>query len=279
MIKICYFFSLHCIIRDMVRTLRRWWRSQVYILPDGDVTYVAGESGSLVRIPSRILVEVPSYRVVAFGHDAREVEHAGFGQSQVIWPYTSREILDDTGAEVLIRALMSSTLGSRFLLKPQVIVAIPSDLTPFMSELWQHVVYAGGARSVVTIDPLLAVAQGAGVPGESSHGYAVAVVDQQSIRLGIVAFHHVQFPHVHSLLRHDGRVQDWQEVFAQVWNEWLPTIPLEYATTLQQEGCLVAAEETNTKLAQSVSRAMGSPVVFVPRSMAIVGMRQLEQLV
>lgn len=261
----------------MVHTFRSWWRSQVYVVPDGDVTYVAGESGSIVRIPSRILVEVPSYRVVAFGHDAREVEHAGFGQSSVIWPYTSREVLDDTGAEVLIRALMSSTLGTRFLLKPQVIMASPSDLTPFMTELWQNVLYAAGARSVVTIDPILAVARGAGVPIESPHGYAVATVDQHTIRLAIVAFDHVQFPLVHTLSLADGVPQEWSEVFPNMWKRWLQSIPLEYATTLHQEGCLIAAEDTHTKLAQRLSRAIESPVVFVPRSIAIVGMRQLEQ--
>lgn len=246
------------------------------MVPTADLTYITGAEGTIYKVPSRVLVEIPSYRIVAFGDDAREVEHAGLGESKVVRPYSSLEIFDETGSVVFLRSLFRLVLGTRFLLKPHVTVSLSDEVSPFMQEMWQHVAYGAGARQVSFVHPLLAVAAGAGLPYRDAHGYAVGIIDSAGVTFGLVAFGHVQYTVWHAW----GEIPEGNaliEALQAQWQNFLSTIPVEFMATVTAEGCIVAWDEAPAEAAQVLSPHLETPVVVVPRTAEVLGLREFGE--
>ncbi|MCD8484825.1 rod shape-determining protein [Candidatus Woesebacteria bacterium] len=260
----------------MFQNVWQWWQSDVFVVPTATITYVTGSEGAVYRVPTRILVEMPSYKIVAFGDDAREVEHAGLGESKVIKPFGALEVFDEVGSVVFLRSLFRLVLGSRFILKPHVVVSLSDEVSPFMQEVWQQVAYSAGARQVTSVHPLLAVAAGAGLPHHTAHGYAVGIVDSAGIAFGLVAFGHVQY----STWLDWESIPEGDELTEQIqeqWQRFLSTIPVEFMTTITSEGCVLAWEEAPVNAAHILSPALETPMVVVPRTVEVLGLRSLRE--
>lgn len=260
----------------MLQNVWKWWQSEIYVVPTADLTYITGGEGAIFKVPSRVLVEIPSYRIVAFGDDAREVEHAGLGESKVVKPYSSLEIFDETGSVVFLRSLFRLVLGTRFLLKPHVTVSLSEEVSPFMQELWQHVAYSAGARQVTFVHPLLAVAAGAGLPYQDAHGYAVSIIDSAGVTFGLVAFGHVQYTTWHawkSIPEGKELIQDLQIQ----WQNFLSIIPVEFMATITAEGCVFSWDEAPADGASVLSPHLETPVVIVPRTAEVLGLREFGE--
>jgi hypothetical protein len=259
------------IIRDMWQNVRSWWETDIFLLP-GKVTYVAAPEGKIVRVPTRVLVEIPSYRIVALGDDAREVEHAGIGKSSVIQPFSARTLYDEQASKVFLRSLFQLVQSSHVSLKPHIIFSTPFDTTPFMQELWQSVLAASGAREITNVHPLLALARGVEIPFQQSHGYALAHIEEDGMSVGVVAFGHVQYE---QRVRWDG-FPGWEEAqkqFAVLWQKLLALVPPDFSFVLNEEGCICAAEGTPADSSALWSQAVRTPVSFVPLSVLVQGLR------
>lgn len=255
--------------------VRRWWNSEIFLVPTQDFTYVSAGEQKILKIPTKVLVEIPSYRVVAFGEDARQVEHAGMGKSSVIQPFSSEEIFDEVAAQQFLRSVFQLTLGSRFFVKPRVVLSSSPSQTPFMQELWQSVLYAAGARQIVTVHPALAAAYGTGLPLQTPHGYVVGQVSGRQLSLHLVAFGHVQFEVVTKNFDQDsGKIA---EQLADLWKRLLALLPIEFLATVQQDGCVLVMDTNEPEASAWLSQAVGSPVIIVPRTAEVLGLQKTEE--
>lgn len=238
---------------------------------------VPGEDEKVFVLPTRVLVELPNYHIIAFGHEARPVEHAGVKNAKVISPCTSREIFDQTATTVFLRAVMQMLLGRAFLLKPKVYLSQTSQVTPFMQELWQVCLFQAGAREVTVVHPLLATAAGAGLPVADSHGYAVGWWGEGRLLLGLLAFGHVQFQQEFEL-NMTGNMNERSKKFRECWLEFLQNLPSEFRTTLAQEGMLLNADGLEPTLPAQLSRISEVPVVVVPRTTEVLGLQKWARI-
>lgn len=259
----------------MLKKMSKLFASDIFLSFSGQTAYAAAE-GKIFAIPARLLVELPKYHIIAFGDDAREVEHAGLGRSAVVLPLRDCEILDEQGAEVFLRHLFRVILGPGFLLKPRVWVALPSRVTPFMREVWSSCLYRAGAREVVFVHPFLSVAASTGLPLQSAHGYAVGNFSDEGVALGLVAFGHVQ---------HEEWVPFYQSqkeadrllMLRQAWSRLLANIPPEFLGSLQQEGLLLGVADDTVEWAKKCTKAIAAPVTVVDRVAEVAGLRQIAQ--
>lgn len=257
---------------------KSWWRNEVFIVITQDKTYITAPHEKLFILPTRVLVELPNYKIVAFGHDARPVEYAGVKQAKVIYPCNSYQIQDEEASVVLMRAVMQMVLGNAYFLKPKVFITQPDHTTPFMQELQQLVLLKAGAREVQTVNPLLAIGVGAGLPVEDGHGYAVGWWEDNYLVFGLLAFGNVQYEQKFQVqLRDDADREQRANFFRLCWSQFLGNLPGEFKATLGREGTLVSIDDDDPQLATTFSQAIGQPVQILPRNVEILGLREITK--
>lgn len=259
----------------MLDNFRRLFLSDVFLALNGSTAYAAS-GGKVYAVPARLLVELPSYKIIAFGDDAREVEHAGLGRSGIILPCRDTEIYDERGAEVFLHSLFRVVLGPGFLLKPRVWLALPSRVTPFMREVWSAVVLGAGARDVMLVDQNLALAAGAGLPYKESHGYVVGSLAEEGVSLSLVAFGHVQ-QEVWLPAYYAQTEKKQLALLEDGWRKLLESVSPEFLADIQREGLLLQVNDDSTEWAQRYSRALGVPVAVVGQSTPVQGLRQIAE--
>lgn len=258
----------------MLENIRRLFPADVYILIGSEHTYVATREEKVLRVPTRVLIKKKSYEVVAFGDEAREVEHAGLAETRILVPFSSTEILDEVAASAFLRSLFRAALGSGFFLKPRVWLGLSHRVSPFMRELWQSVAVAAGAREVITVDHLLAGAFGAELDVWSAHGYALAYEAEGAVDLGLVSYGHTQVQ-LDFIASENAPKKEYWDLWVQQWQAFLQRVPAEFATSILQEGLLVLTSDSQDQRARELSRMLGVPVIFLQRSVAVAGLRRL----
>lgn len=257
---------------------RSWWDTAVFLAPQADRVYLTSRVGRVLQIPSRILVASPSYRVIAYGAQARQVEYAGVEESKILSPFSERSITDEVGARLLLRALMWEVLGTRYLLKPVIHVALPPSITPFMRELWQRALYSSGARRVQAWHPALAAAAAAGLPYDTAQGFAVGWATNEEVVICLLAFGQVQ-KEVRSVRRWKSAVGNPKpEEVGTLWQEFLRSVPAEFVPGLQSTGLLLVTEDSPAPgQTRQWAKAAQAPVTFFPWSNIPLGLRKLAQ--
>jgi hypothetical protein len=258
----------------MKEKFRRLLPADVFLLIGNEHTYVAATHGRVFRCATRVLLNKKNNDVIAFGDDARTVEHAGLAQTRVVVPFDAIEIFDEQAATAYLRSLFRLALGSGFLLKPRVWLAISSHVTPFMRELLQSVAVQAGARELILVNSLLAACVGEGLDVFGPHGYAAGSLAGGYLELGLVSFGHVQVSVPSKILSLAPAAPDGNEWRAQ-WNAFLRDVPTEFAPTLMSEGLLLSVSNPVTEFAENLTQFLGVPVILSDRPTLITGLRAL----
>lgn len=128
--------------------------------------------GVIVREPLLVAVDERSGEVLAFGESARSVLGEGGRQAMAMWPLKRGAVTDYYVTDRLFRALLRRA-GSSKLVKPRLMVSIPSVLTPVERRALEEAAYGAGARSLLLIASPVAAALGAGLHLEDPQGVCV----------------------------------------------------------------------------------------------------------
>jgi rod shape-determining protein MreB len=128
--------------------------------------------GVVVREPSLVAVDERTGEVLGFGDGARGVLGDGGRQAAAMWPMRRGAVTDYYVTDQLFRALLRRAGGGR-LIKPRLMVGIPSVLTPVERRALEEAAYGAGARAVLLIPSPLAAALGAGLPIDAPQGLCV----------------------------------------------------------------------------------------------------------
>jgi hypothetical protein len=126
------------------------------------LVYVKGK-GIVVREPSMVAVRKRDNKIVAIGTEAREMLGKTHRDLEVIRPMRDGVIDDDELAEVMIRAFIRKAQKNR-LMRPRVIVCVPSGVTKSEKRIIRDSAEPAGAREVYLIAEPMAAALGVGLP-------------------------------------------------------------------------------------------------------------------
>ncbi len=135
------------------------------------IVRVAGR-GVVVREPTLAAIDERTGETLAFGEAARGVLGEGGREAVAIWPLRRGAVTDFYVTDRLFRSLLRRA-GAGRLMKPRVLVCVPSVLTPVERRAIEEAAHAAGAREVLLIAAPLAAAIGAGLPIEEPHGMCV----------------------------------------------------------------------------------------------------------
>lgn len=149
------------------------------------LVYVKGK-GIMVREPSIVAVRMSDKKEIAIGHEARAMMGKTHPDIQVVRPMKDGVIDDDEVAEVMIRAFIRRVHKNR-LVRPLVIVCVPSGVTKSEKRIIRNSAEQAGAREVHLIAEPMAAALGVGLPVLEPMGNMVIDIGGGTTEIAVIS--------------------------------------------------------------------------------------------
>jgi rod shape-determining protein MreB len=133
------------------------------------LVWLSGE-GIVLNEPTVVAVSIRDKKVLAVGHEAKEMLGRTPGNIMATRPMRDGVIADYAVTEAMLRFFIQKVMGRRFLLKPEVMICVPAGCTQVERRAVLDATLSAGARSAYLIDEPLAAAIGANIPIAEASG-------------------------------------------------------------------------------------------------------------
>jgi rod shape-determining protein MreB and related proteins len=127
------------------------------------LVYLKGK-GIVLREPSVVAVNTSNGNLLAVGEEARLMIGRTPGNIEAKCPMCDGVIADYSTTLRMLEYLIAKVCGRKRLLKPIVIIAVPSEVTPVEKRAVVQAARSAGAKQAYPIEEPLAAAIGAGLP-------------------------------------------------------------------------------------------------------------------
>jgi rod shape-determining protein MreB len=124
----------------------------------------AKNKGIVVREPSIVAVNKINNNVEAVGKEAKDMLGRTPGNIVAIRPMKDGVIADFEVTEKMIKYFIEKAHGRRFLVKPRIVISVPSEITQVEKRAVKDSALRAGATEVYLIEQAMAAAIGAGLP-------------------------------------------------------------------------------------------------------------------
>jgi len=174
------------------------------VMDAGSYKTVLYSGGKIVlEQPSCVSVDSDTWEPIHFGTKAKETFGRTPDSITTVFPFERGVISDYNVAEEMIVHFIKSAFGNR-VIKPRIIVVVPSGVTTVQHHSLANAVAAAGCRNISTIENSIATAVGLGIDLEKPHGSMIVdigggttdiatislggVVQNDTIRVGSIDF-------------------------------------------------------------------------------------------
>lgn len=168
------------------------------------LVYVVGE-GIILNEPTVVAVTAEENRVVAVGHEAKEMLGRTPGNVTAMRPLRDGVIADYTITEAMLSYFIDKVCGRARFFKPEVMVCIPSGVTQVERRAVLDATMSAGAKIAYLIDEPLAAAIGAKIPIAQAAGHMIVNIGGGSTESAVISLGGVV---VHSSVRVAGNKVD-----------------------------------------------------------------------
>jgi rod shape-determining protein MreB len=151
---------------------------------------IAKGRGIIINEPSVVAVKTEKYgqqRVLAVGHEAKEMVGKTPGNIKAIRPMRDGVIADFDMTEKMIRKFIEKAHGRTSLISPRIIICVPYGLTQVERKAVRESALSAGAREVFLIEEPMAAAIGAGVDIREPQGHLVVDIGGGTTEIGVVS--------------------------------------------------------------------------------------------
>ena len=150
------------------------------------LVYLKGK-GIVLREPSVVAVNTTTKRLVAVGEDARLMLGRTPGGIVAIRPMCEGVIADYSTTQKMLEYLIAKVCGKRRMLKPTVIIAVPSQVTPVEKRAVVQAARSAGAKQAYPIEEPLAAAIGAGLPISTPGGNMIIDIGGGTTDIAVIS--------------------------------------------------------------------------------------------
>ena len=150
------------------------------------LVYVRNQ-GIVLNEPSVVAIEKSSGKVLAVGSAAKEMMGRTPGTIAAIRPLKDGVIADFDIAEKLIADFIRRVVRNKFLMKPRVIISVPSGITEVEKRAVRDSAENAGAREVYLLQEPMAAAIGVGLPVEQPTGSMVIDIGGGTSEIAVIA--------------------------------------------------------------------------------------------
>ncbi|WP_295021475.1 rod shape-determining protein [Sulfurimonas sp.] len=151
---------------------------------------IAKGRGIIINEPSVVAVKTERYgqqRVLAVGHEAKEMVGKTPGNIKAIRPMRDGVIADFDMTEKMIRKFIEKAHGRTSLISPRIIICVPYGLTQVERKAVRESALSAGARQVFLIEEPMAAAIGAGIEIREPKGNFVVDIGGGTTEIGVVS--------------------------------------------------------------------------------------------
>lgn len=163
-----------------------WKKIAIDLGTANSLVYLSGK-GVVLREPTVVAIAIDDDRVLAVGHEAREM----FGKTpeniSALKPLKSGVIADYTVTEALLRYFINKVIGRSRIIKPDVIISIPAGATSVEARAVLDAAYSAGAKNAYLIPEPLAAAIGTGLPVGEPAGNMIVNIGGGTSEIAIVS--------------------------------------------------------------------------------------------
>jgi len=168
------------------------------------LVYLIGQ-GIVLNEPTVVAVTVEDNRVVAVGHEAKEMLGRTPSNIVALRPLRDGVIADYTITEAMLSYFIDKACGKSRFFKPEVMVCIPSGVTQVERRAVLDATMAAGAKIAYLIEEPLAAAIGAKIPIAQAAGHMVVDMGGGSTECAVISLGGVV---VHNSVRAGGNKID-----------------------------------------------------------------------
>ncbi len=144
------------------------------------------DRGVAIREPSVVAIQEETRRIMAVGDEAKQMLGRTPGNIVAIRPMKSGVIADFDITEEMIRHFIRKAHSTR-LMRPRVIVAVPSDITEVEKRAVQEAARHAGAREVFLIEEPMAAAIGGGLPVSDPAGNMIVDIGGGTCEVAVIS--------------------------------------------------------------------------------------------
>jgi len=148
--------------------------------------WVKGE-GIVVDEPSIVAVETKTKRVLAVGAQAKEMVGRTPGEIVTVRPLREGVIADFEVTEEMLRILLKRVIKNRFLVRPRVVVGVPSGITEVEKRAVRLSAERVNAREVYLVSEPMAGAIGVGIDVHAPVGSMIIDIGGGTSEIAVIA--------------------------------------------------------------------------------------------
>jgi rod shape-determining protein MreB and related proteins len=148
--------------------------------------YVRGE-GIVVDEPSVVAIEAKTRRVLAVGHEAKEMVGRTPGEIYTVRPLREGVIADFELTEEMLRIFLKRVIKNSFLVRPRIVIGVPSGITEVEKRAVRLSAERVNAREVHLVTEPMAGAIGVGINVHEAMGTMVIDVGGGTSEIAVIA--------------------------------------------------------------------------------------------
>lgn len=150
------------------------------------LVYVKGQS-IVVNEPSIVALDRKTNKPLAIGAEAKEMMGRENPDIQVVRPLRDGVIADFDVTEEMLRFFIKKVQKNKLLMRPRIVICVPSGVTPVEMRAVRESAERAGAREVYLIKEPMAAAIGIGLPVEEPVGSMVIDIGGGTTEIAVIA--------------------------------------------------------------------------------------------
>jgi rod shape-determining protein MreB len=150
------------------------------------LVHVKGQ-GIVLSEPSVVAVQTSTGKVLAVGHEAKRMLGRTPGDIVAIRPMKDGVIADFETVEKMIRYFITKVHKRKTLVRPRVVIGVPSGITEVEKRAVRESAQQAGAREVFLIEEALAAAIGANIPIHEPAGHMVVDIGGGTTEIAVIS--------------------------------------------------------------------------------------------
>ena len=145
------------------------------------------DQGIVLSEPSVVAVESSTGKVLAVGQEAKRMMGRTPGEIVAIRPMRDGVIADFETVEKMIRYFINRVHNRKTLVKPRVVIGVPSGITEVEKRAVRESAEQAGAREIYLIEEALAAAIGANIPIHEPSGNMVVDIGGGTTEIAVLS--------------------------------------------------------------------------------------------
>lgn len=219
--------------------------------------------GIVIDEPSVVALSSDGKKIIEVGHGAKEMLGKNPDEVRVIKPLKDGVIADFQVTERMLRNLILRAQKKKLLIKPRVIVCVPSGITEVEKRAVRDSALHAGAREVYLVSEPVAAAIGADLPIHKPFGNLVMDIGGGTTEIAVISLNHIV---VHSSIRLGGDKMD-NDIVTYLRKKNNIYVGIQTAEKIKKEiGSAYPLEEEMTMEVRGRDIVMGFPITVTVSS-------------